>query len=224
MQSNTRTANVETIGQRLKNLRTLMKRSLRDCATILSLSVEEYMHCESGEQQFTMPQIELLAFFLGVSTKTILYETRLTKLPSAYLADERRDKFLQLRNKLIASQIADFREKEKITRKELHEKTQIPLERLINYENGLIEIPIIDLINITQHLNRTIEDLFSVDLNPEFDTKPETSEFIKDPLSDTNPYDPEKQLYNDLIDGLRKIPKEDLAHIAKTILGILKSM
>jgi transcriptional regulator with XRE-family HTH domain len=207
----------EDLGHRLKALRATMKRSLRDCATILDMPVADYLAHENGEKQFSLPQLELLSLFLGVSPDVLIKEINFNDLPLHYLQDGRREGFQKLRTKMIRSRLSFFLEKADIGLDALSDHTRIPVENLEKYTRSDQDIPIADLIKIAGSLNQPVDEFIMAEF-PATNPKPHKTGAASD-----DPFNPEEEMYHDLVQGLRKIPKEDLARLAKVLLNILKS-
>ena len=74
------------------------------------------------------------------------------------------------------------------------------------------------MVNISDKLNQP----FDAFVMAEFSGSPHSNEQSTED-AEIDPFNPEEEIYRDLVQGLRKIPKEDLARLAKVLLNILKS-
>jgi transcriptional regulator with XRE-family HTH domain len=213
-----------SIGQRLGTLRKIMKRSLRDCAGILDIPIETYLQIENGEESISLPQIEILSLFLGVPAVLILKDMDLQNHNVQYLTKQKRATFMTIRDKMIRSQLLGLRENSGKSLENLSEETGIETAILAAYETETTPIPADHLAAIAA----AFEQPFSHFLSPKFTPPASSSETDKvldgsQPAEEDNPFDPEQEIYSSLLKGLRKIPRKDLAQLAKTILNILKS-
>lgn len=216
----------DIITNRIKHIRKSKRRSMHDCATILGLSRETYHNLESGTYPFTLPELELLAIFLGVNPADFLDEEHHQPY-SDYLNEDIRPRYLILREKMIRAMIAIERETRSMTLEDIAQATRIPLNDLQSYDSGDKPVPLDDLFKISTCLELPLSTLLapfwetadvSVEMAFEANWQPEFIEEVQPEavLAD----DP----YQDLLAALKLLPHNDQAQIAKLLLEKLKSM
>lgn len=217
----------EVITKRIKYIRKSKRRSMHDCATILGLSRESYHAIEAGTTPLSLPELELLAIYLGVNPSDFLNEDSHHPLYSAYLDEDIRPQFLALREKMIQALIAIERTNNNLSWEDIEAATQISVDQLLEYDNGDSPIPLHDLIKISKYLEIPIDEFYEPvwssatikqtvavndDWQPEFSgEKPKEITLEDDP-------------YRNLLTALKSLPLQDQADIAKILLEKLKSM
>lgn len=216
----------DLILKRIKYIRKSKRRSIHDCATILGLSKETYHGIEKGSEPITLPELELLAIYLGENPSDILSRDQPPRSYTAFLQEDLRTQYIQIRQKMLRALIIQEREKQGMTLEDMQQATQIPLETLQAYLEGTAPMAIDDLINISTVLEIPLDalheplwpsktDLTKTDAqkawHPEFepDTSPEESLF--------------DEQYTDVFKAFTKVSKEDQAFIAKYLLEKLRS-
>lgn len=217
----------DLILKRIKFIRKAKRRSIHDCARILGLSKEAYHSIEKGNTPISMPELELLAIYLGENPSEFISSDQQSPSKSAYLNDDIRPQFLKIREKMLRALIALERESRSITLENIQHATQIPLETLQAYDNGTSPMPIGDLIKVCAFLEIPMDSLNEPvwpDVTsprkdqPEEDWQPE---FEKD---DSLSEPPHEDPYSDILRAFQKVPKQDQAYIAKYLLEKLRSM
>ena len=217
----------DLILKRIKFIRKAKRRSIHDCARILGVSKETYHSIEKGDMPISLPELELLAIYLGENPSEFISSDQKSQLKSAYLNDDIRPQFIKIREKMLRALISLERESRSITLEEIQQATQIPLEMLQAYENGASPMPVEDLIKVCAFLEIPIDTLhepvwpvvtFSRSVQPEEDWQPEFEQYdsLSEPALDAP--------YSDILKAFQKVPKQDQAYIAKYLLEILRSM
>ncbi len=185
------------------------------------------MQFEEGADPLALPDMELLASFFDVPLSSFFNDAANEKTHLATLPQETRSAYKDLRHKMIQVKFIFLREEAGISLKYLHESTGIALETLENYDRGKSSIPLDHLFQICSFLGQPINAFFSQE--PDFidgsegslsqpKWKPEYPEGVNKEAQGTE--DP----YIQLVEALKKIPKEDQARIAKILLNNLKSL
>ena len=132
-----------------------------NCALWLNLNREDYEAIEKGESSLSIPQIESLSFFLGTSFDYLLNGPfHLNENETAFDRNAN-TKLLGLRDHVISALLKQHREEKNITLKHLAGTTKIPLDILKSYENGSIPIPFLDLQEIIDKLDLSLDTFFS---------------------------------------------------------------
>ena len=157
--------------QTMKNLRTkkvavlvmdarlAARRSPEECAAAVGISSETYAAYEAGQQSPSLPELEALAFYLGVSLDHFWGKESLSQKkegqPLPNLQQVR-----QLRNRIISARIGLERNQASLSIENLSESTGLGAAVLEKYEKDGMPIPLSELEIIARELNIPIEDLF----------------------------------------------------------------
>jgi transcriptional regulator with XRE-family HTH domain len=135
------------------------RRSPEECAAALGIQTEVYQAFEAGLQSPSLPEIEALAFYLGVSLDHFWGKESLSqKKEGQHLPNLQQIR--QLRNRMICARIGLERTQANLSITDLAEKTGLPIETLEKYEKDSLPIPLSELEIIAQKLKIPIEDLF----------------------------------------------------------------
>ncbi|MFU8826752.1 MAG: helix-turn-helix domain-containing protein [Brevefilum sp.] len=216
----------DLILKRIKYIRKSKRRSIHDCATILGLSNETYHGVERGTTSLSLPELELLAIYFGENPSDILSRDQPPRSYAAFLQEDLRQQFIQIRQKMLRALISQEREIHGITLEDLQEATQIPLETLQAYDTGTEPIAIDDLIKISTVLEIPLdalhEPLWPSKTDPTEKAVRETwhPEFEPDNKAGDPPLD---EQYADVFKAFSRVSKEDQAFIAKYLLEKLRS-
>jgi len=217
----------EKVIQRIQQIRKRKLRSIYECASLLDIPREHYLQFEEGTNPLALPDMELLASFFDVPLSSFFNNPANETCPLSTLPHETRSAYKDLRHKMIQVKFILLREEAGISLKVLHESTGIPLEALENYDRVNSPIPLDHLCQICSFLGQPINAFFSQEPDfiddsegslPQPKWKPEYPEGGNTEAQGTE--DP----YIQLVDALKKIPKEDQARIAKILLNNLKSL
>jgi len=142
------------IGVLLLDARVKAGRSLNDCATILRTSAEQIERWEFGTEAPSLPQLELLAFYLDVPVSHFWGVDTLEATADDYVSAQ--DEFLSLRDRMIGALLRIAREEVGIDLETLSAETAIAVEQLTSYEMGEVAVPIHELTVISNALKKNI--------------------------------------------------------------------
>lgn len=218
--------NKDFIHKRIKYIRKSKRRSIHDCASVLGISNEMYHSIESGETPLTLPELELLAIYLGEKPTDLLTSEKHPQTFASVLEENNRSKFVQIRGKMLRALIAIERDKQAVSIEDVHLGTDIPLENLHAYDGGSAEIPLDDVIKICNFLELPLDalhaPLWPTTLPPEASSSNQdwNPEFV---LTDADEQSPADDSFNAIVIALKKLPQEDQAYIAKYLLTKLRS-
>lgn len=142
------------LGLLIRDVRVKSGRNLDDCAQAMGLSTEELLALESGERPPTLPELEILAFYLEVPLEHF-WSNEVLKIDAndkSFDADE----IKRLRQNMIGALIRKARIEAVISVDELAQKAGISSESLQSYEQGEIPVPLPELEILAQVLNNSI--------------------------------------------------------------------
>ncbi len=152
------------IGVLLKTARIRRGESKKNCAEVIGVSSRMISKYESGEKSPSLPELEILAYYLDVPLENFWEETtpyhqnRMESLTNL-------EKRLELRNLKIGALLRKFRQEVKLSMKEVAEKIGITTYRLKSYERGSFPVPIAELKALVRVYDHELNDLV-VDSGP----------------------------------------------------------
>lgn len=211
--------------EQIKTIRTTKELSQEDCANILGISTQNYVDFEEGITHLSLPELELLAKYLGLSMQSLTAsDTQADSSAFKMLHKSVRPRYKTLRQKMILSKLEADRSTKAMTMTELHFATGIPLDKLLAYQKESLAVPIDHLIKMTDALNIPLQRL----LNHE-----EITQIILEPENETEHWHPEfhgekqgtdqEQSYQNLLNAIKSMPMKEQAQIAKIVLNFFKN-
>lgn len=193
------------------------------CARALGRSVDDYAAFEAGALSPSLPDLELLAYFLDLPVSYFWGERALSEqapaprppLPAAELA--------ALRHRIIGVQLRLAREAARLSPEALAAEAGLPASALTAYESGSLGVPFDHLAALAERLNLPLEH-FQEARGPvgEMDATlraiervrqlpPELREFVSQPVNES---------YLRLARRLSELPADKLRGIAASLLEI----
>jgi len=145
--------NPQTIIGRIKQIRELDHRSEKDCASALGIPIEQYRQMENGNATLTLPDLELLAFFFKVPVTELLEEQKLDEFGVPVIENQLQNQYRKLRHKLLSVTLLDALDAQNLTLEDLHQQTQIQVDALQSYLDGLKAIPLEHLQSLSESLS-----------------------------------------------------------------------
>ena len=152
------------MGVLLKVARTRRGESKKSCGDVIGVSSRTITKYESGEKSPSLPELEVLAFYLDLPLENFWEDTapdhqdRIKDLPNL-------EKRLELRNLKIGAALRKFRQESKLSMKEVADKIGITTYRLKSYEQGAFPIPVAELNALARLYDHQLSDLV-VDSGP----------------------------------------------------------
>ena len=215
------TLRMRILGVLIRDARLSSTLSDQTCADELNVSPETFQHWELGHESPTLPQLEILAYVMGVpvshfwDTQTISAQQE-TRHVNA-------DEYEQLRNRVVATLLRLARQEEKLSQAELAEACGLPLEKVVDYELGRTPIPFTELTSFASavrvSLSYFIDDASRIGawLNQQesFRLFSELPDELRDFVSQ-----PSNRVFIELALKLSKIPVHELRDVGASILSI----
>ncbi|MDQ7025946.1 MAG: helix-turn-helix domain-containing protein [Anaerolineae bacterium] len=143
------------LGVLIRDARLNAARTVEDCARLLSIEPALVEAWEYGDDVPSLPQLELLAYYLDVpvshfwSMETI--ETDKSEKASA------QSEYMQLRDRMIGALLRQAREEAGLELAEVAEQSRIAVEILEQYELGDVSIPMSELSMFSSIVNRNVD-------------------------------------------------------------------
>lgn len=216
---------IDSILQRIDDIRILNQRSAHDCAMFLNISRYAYLRFEQGDELLSIPELELLAAYFRVSPTSFLSD-HLQEDWFKVFDENLKSEYIRIRNKMIRAKLNSAIAKNGLTLEEIQEKTGITHNALQTYIQGKIPIPLDHLLLISDCLSLAESDFFESSWHKtnnggDLDQEIPQNEWLSE---DQNQFEISDNSYNNLLIALKSIPKKDQAEIAKIIFEKLISM
>lgn len=148
----------KTLGVLIRNARLVADRSEEDCAKAMGVSLAEFVAFENGEQAPSLPEIEVLAFYLDTPIDYFLGREEISLDTIERQALDRLENLLALRNRIVGVMLRKARTEAGITLEELARYAEIDEQNLAAYELGAAPVPLPELEVIVVALNVSLRD------------------------------------------------------------------
>lgn len=142
------------LGLLILNARQVARRTEEECAQVLGVSTHAYQEIEKGQQAPTLPQLELLAYYLNVPLEQF-YSNQALSTEKPGLAETTRVQ--TLRQKMIGTTLRMVRSAQNMSIQDLSLKSGLSIITLEKYEAGTDPIPLTELEVLAQVLETPIE-------------------------------------------------------------------
>src|SRR3990172_993984 len=210
------------IGVLLRDARLAAGKAPKDCGALLGISASAYAAFELGKKSLSLPELELLAYYLDIPLSHFWGDEIISDQPereSALNSEE----LIRLRHRIIGAQIRQVRLDNGIAQKELAAAVGIPPSRIKAYEFGQQPIPVPELKPLAWVLGMKIDNFFerqgpvgewdaSRRAFDKFKEMPqEVQEFVSNPLN---------AAYVKVAMRLAVMPADQLKTIAESLLDI----
>jgi transcriptional regulator with XRE-family HTH domain len=141
-------------GVLIRDARLSANRSTAECAAVLRVTPEQVESWEYGDSAPSLPQLELLANFLGVPISHF-WATETISDSKTHRADARLE-YLALRDRMIGALLRQAREEASISLDDLSQASQIPVGQLQQYELGELPLPLHELAVLAGAVKRNM--------------------------------------------------------------------
>lgn len=210
------------LGVLVRDARTDAGKNKKEAGTAIGASSSTINSIESGRKSPSLPQLELLAYFLNVPLEHFWTDEVRSSAPSL-LDTIHIEHALTLRDRFIGNIVHQAREKLSLTYKEVRDKTGITAGRMKKYESGEGSIPIPEL----ELLSNLLEISLSTFTDPEAGIgrwvleQRSVQDFLKLPLDiQTFVSKPINKPYLELAQRLSRLNTEELRSLAEGLLEI----
>lgn len=142
------------LGVLIRDARMSASRTEEDCAQMMGVDMQTYLAWEYGDATPSMPQLEILAFYLGVPVSHFWGQNTLQE---EYVDRHQTEaEYINLRTRMIALLLRQAREEAGLTVEQLAEEARLPLETVQWYESGETAIPMHELNVLARGVNKTM--------------------------------------------------------------------
>ncbi len=144
------------LGVLIRDAREKSGKNLEECAQAVGVSAEELTAMEFGERPPSLPEVEMLAYYLEVPLEQF-WKSEVYKKDGSEKSMNPKE-LMQLRQDVIGGLIRKSRAGTGLSVNELAEQAGITPEKLAAYEEGTAAIPLPELEAISQVMNKSISD------------------------------------------------------------------
>ena len=207
------------LGVLIRDARLYAARSEADCARALNIELDQFSQYEQGEGQISLPELEALAVYLGVSLSHFMGNKTFSNYPLTRYGDFIIDRAEKIREEVIAMRSTAGR-----SIAELATATGIDAEKLTGFEAGSLVPSYFQLERIAQALNGSVSDFNDPDhpllteheqtqkQRDRFEQMPdEMKAFVTEPINES---------YLEIALRLSKMDVNSLRTVAENILNI----
>jgi transcriptional regulator with XRE-family HTH domain len=131
------------LGVLLTDARRSAERTIEDCAYLLRVTPEQFQAWEYGEDAPSLPQMELLAYYLGVPISHFWGTETLEAKQGVHV--DIQTEYMALRTRMIGVMLHAAREEMGLSLDDISQSTSIPRDKIEWYEQGETAIPMHEL-------------------------------------------------------------------------------
>lgn len=210
------------LGALIRDARLTSGKSIAECAQALGVSTAVFGEYELGNASPSLPELEVLAYYLHIPLEHFWRVEALSSLPKPTNVAGI-EKLVSLRQRIIGTRLRQARLLASFSPVELAERVGLPEEQLQAYELGEQPIPLPELEVLAQAVNLPLQNLKNVRgpvgtwatqqraLQYYLDLPPDLQEFISKPVN---------RPYLDLAKRLSEMPVDKLRAVAEGLLEI----
>jgi transcriptional regulator with XRE-family HTH domain len=147
------------LGLLLYDSRLYARRTPQECAGVLGLSEEQYLSIEEGKRAPSLPELEILSYYLNIPINHFWGNESLTEKNKDELKIDLK-RLQSLRNRIISTRLRQVRLQANLTIPQLVEKTSLTEERINQIESGADPISLPELEILCEGMNINVETLF----------------------------------------------------------------
>src|SRR5262245_5787002 len=192
-----------------------------EVASTLGVSEDQVRDWEYGRESPSLPELETLAYFLGVpvshfwSTQTLSSQQDERKVPQ--------QTYNELRDRMIGAMLTTARQDAKLSQEEVARATGLTQEQIAAYEYGLTSIPFPELTSLSTAVRKPISYFLEASdrVGSWLSLKEEYQRFTQLPLEmRLFVTQPVNQAFIDIAIRLSRLKVQELREIAENILNI----
>jgi len=132
------------VGVLLRDARVNAGRSIEACAQALKIAPQEVEAWEYGDSAPSLPQLELIAYYLGVPVSHF-WGTDTLEASQEKTIDAQTE-YLALRNRMVGALLRQARQETSLSVEDLSQASGLPIEQINSYELG--EIPLMHELTV----------------------------------------------------------------------------
>jgi transcriptional regulator with XRE-family HTH domain len=211
------------IGVLLRDARLSAGKSMKELGDIIGLSGGTISAIERGANSPSLPELELLAFYLNIPITHFWSDDIVSQEPHPSENIES-EKLLALRHRTIGAILRQARNEKSFSQKDLAQRTGISASRIRRYESGETPVPLPELEQLASTLGYRVEH-FTDSSGPvgEWITKQRAQEEFQQLPRHLREFiaNPENRAYIELAQRVSAIPAEKLRALADGLTDLL---
>jgi transcriptional regulator with XRE-family HTH domain len=209
------------IGVLLKDARSQAGRTKQECADMLGVSPSTITAFERGQSQISLPELEVLSYFLGVPIFHFL-DPDPQLLPDEDLPPV--EEILQLRHRMVGVLLRQARTEADMSQQDLADVLNCSDSSISDYEHGRRPIPLAELEVVAQTFKRRMDYFLEGNDGPisEWQRQQAISRAVQELPEEMQEFvsKPINQSYLELAMKLAQMPAGALRRIAEGLLEI----
>jgi transcriptional regulator with XRE-family HTH domain len=210
------------LGVLIRDVRQARGRTVEDCAATLRVDPTTFLSWEYGREHPSLPQLELLAYELGVPVSHFWGTDMLGGEQSGPIPGS---EYIALRNRVVGGLLRQAREAASMSEATVAEEAGLTAEQVAAYEMGQTPIPLAELTSLASAVNVSVSYFLEnnnrighwLQLQESFqqfsEMKPEIQSFISNPTNSS---------FIELAMWFSQLPVDDLRGIGSSILSLSK--
>lgn len=210
------------IGVLLRDARIASGKTPKDCGAVLSISASAYAAFELGKKALSLPELELLAYYLDIPLTHFWGDEIMSEAPER-TTDVNTEELIKLRHRIIGLQVRQARVANGIAIKELAAAVGVTPHRIKAYEVGTQPVPVPELETLAWVLGMKIDNFFERQ-GPvgEWDASRRAYEKFKDMPQEVQDFvmNPLNEAYVRVAMRLANMPADRLKDMAEMLLDI----
>lgn len=143
------------LGVLLRDARESAARTIDDCARLLRVAPQLIESWEFGEDVPTLPQLELLAYYLDVPVSHF-WGLETTKVSRAG-RETAQPEYISLRNRMVGALLRQAREEMTLSQADVAQASGLSEERIVAYELGDLAPPMHELSVLATIVNKNLD-------------------------------------------------------------------
>lgn len=144
------------LGVHLRDARLASGKSMKELGEVIGVSSGAISSIERGASSPSLPELELLSFYLGVPISHFWSEDIVSQEPHRTQNLET-EKLLALRHRTIGALLRQARTERNFSQKDLAQRTGISASRIRRYENGETAVPLPELEQMASALGYAVD-------------------------------------------------------------------
>lgn len=144
------------LGVLLRDARLAAGKSMKEIGDVIGVSSSTISSIEQGSNSPSLPELELLAFYLRVPINHFWSEQIVSEEPHPAENIET-DRLLGQRHRTIGAMLRQARSEKSLSQKDLSQRTEISTSRIRRYESGETPVPLPELEQLAASLGYGIE-------------------------------------------------------------------
>ncbi len=142
------------VGVLLRDARIKAERTLEDCARLLRVDIQQIESWEFGDAVPSLPQLEILAFYLDVPISHFWSMDTLEATVQDH--SNTQNEYIALRNRIVGALLRIAREERDLTVESVSATTGVPADMIEQYELGDIAMPMHELTVLSNAVGKNI--------------------------------------------------------------------